>query len=56
MGDIGQQRAHYDVLPALPSLGLDTDPMPTPTPEPGPIPEPVPDPQPLPEPPAGREH
>jgi hypothetical protein len=49
VGDIGEQRAHYDVLPVR---GLDTDPLPTPTPEPGPIPDPLPDPQPLPDPPS----
>jgi hypothetical protein len=50
MGDIGEQQAHYEVLPAR---GL-TDPMPTPVPEPGPLPDPMPDPEPLPDPLAER--
>jgi hypothetical protein len=50
MGDIGEQRAHYDVLPVR---ELDTDPMPTP--DPGPIPDPFPAPDPLPDPPERRE-
>jgi hypothetical protein len=50
MGDIGEQRAYYEVLPVR---GLDTDPMPTPVPEPGPMPDPFPEPSP--QPPGERE-
>jgi hypothetical protein len=52
MGDIGERRAHYEVLSAH---GLHTDPMPTPVPEPGPLPDPVPNPEPLPGPMAERD-
>lgn len=52
MGDIGERRAHYEVLAVR---GLDTDPLPTPIPDPGPIPDPMPNPEPLPDPLAERD-